>query len=155
MRTLQKKCKCGEICFHRICIIKQTKHPYKVFVLFYHNLLYKYLLQYLYRAVYLLLCMCRHERISYQRVCRSASRRHDRIDEHATLESKGRDEECLVHIAHVKRYDRRFRVSYLKALVLETLESIVRDIPQLLYYLRFFLQDIKCLLCGSRRRWGI
>ena len=74
--------------------------------LFYHSLLNKDTLENLNRTVNLLLGMRSHKGITHESVRWRTCWWNNRVDKHATLECKSGDEECLVHIADVKRNDR-------------------------------------------------
>ena len=109
----------------------------------------KYLLQNVDSSLHLLLGVRSHECETHKSVLRSTCRRNYRIDEHAVFVSAGSDNARLLHIVNLKRNDRAFSLANLEALLAETLQSILRNVPQSLDALRLLLQDVQCLKGGS------
>ena len=70
--------------------------------LFNDSLLYENLLQGFNGTVNLLVGMRSHQSKAYERILRCTSRRNNGIDENTCLESKRRDKEGLINIAHIK-----------------------------------------------------
>ena len=118
--------------------------PLQIFQrLFYDSLLNEDFLQGNYRAVYLLLGVRSHQGVAHKGVLWGTSRRNDGVDEHTSLEGKCRHQEGLVDIAHIERNDRTLGIANLEALLTETLQGVVCDIPQCLNALRLTLNDVQ------------
>lgn len=76
-----------------------------------------------------------HEREADKRIFGRYSRRYHRIDKDALLEEVARYHEGLVVVAYEKRNDGRSGIAYLATYATETVESIVGNVPQMLYAL--------------------
>ena len=141
------------------CIYKKqygrSKATTLSFFLLYDSLLYEDLLQDLNTTLNMLLGMCRHKRETHERVLRRACWRHHGVDEHTLVESQLGHEERLGIVTHVKRNDRTLCLTNLKALLTETIQGIVGDIPQVLAALWLILNDMECLQRASRSGWRV
>ena len=107
------------------------------------------LLQRHHGTLYLLFGVGGHEGEAHQRVLRSACGWNDGVDEDAGIEGERGDEECLVGIAHIERYDGAFGLANLKALFAEALQCIVGDLPQGLDAFGLLLDDVQGLHGGG------
>jgi len=106
-------------------------------------LLYKNFLQGHHGAIYLLVGVRGHQGITHEGVLRGTGGRNDWIDEHACLEGEGGHEESLLHVAHIEGDDGALGVANLEALLTETLQGVVGDIPQGLDALWLALDDVQ------------
>ena len=112
-------------------------------------------LQGYYRAVYLLFGVRSHQGIAHEGVLRSTCGRNHGIDEHTSLEGESRHQEGLVDVAHIERDNRTLSIADLEALLAETLQGVVGDIPEGLNTLWLLLNDVEGGHSGSRCSRGV
>ena len=97
-----------------------------------------------------------HQGEADERIFRGACRRNHGVDEYALVKGPFGDDEGFLHVAHVQRDNRAFRVSNLEAGLFEAAEGIVGDIPQVGDALGFLLDNVQGLQgagrCGGRIR---
>ena len=97
-----------------------------------------------------------HQGEADERIFRGACRRNHGVDEYALVKGPFGDDEGFLHVAHVKRDNRAFRVSNLEAGLFEAAEGIVGDIPQVGDALGFLLDNVQGFQgagrCGGRIR---
>ena len=118
-------------------------------------LFYENTFEYFDRLVNLFLGVCSHEGISYQSVLWCTCWRHNWIDEDTSLVCECCDEESLLNVAYVEWDDRRLSLANLKTFILESFESVVCYVPQVLDAFRFTFYDVECSLSGSRSCWSV
>ena len=143
-------------CLKSGCKGNHFPSPVQIFrQLFDNTLLDENLLQRFHGAFYLLFRVGSHQGIAYQCVLRSTCRRYDRIDEYARLKGQSSYEECLVDVTNIQRNDGTLCIDNLETFFLETLQGVLRHLPQGLDSRGFLQQNVQSFQCSGCCCWCV